>query len=147
MLLQTPCDTHPVSALDDLRQSLQFTIGQTIADLAAIQFPAKSAQTAASLQAVAQQLKSLGEIAQYDGEALAARVAVSQRIEQLRRQIPGLQPASELSPTVIEHGHLRRCHDCGNVAEHTDSVVPAVLCPKCGSRDTRRLRQQTEVLP
>lgn len=37
--------------------------------------------------------------------------------------------------------HQRRCWDCGNVAEHADSIVPAVLCTKCGSQDTRRLKR------
>ncbi len=27
--------------------------------------------------------------------------------------------------------HQRKCHDCGNVAEHADNVVPAVLCNVC----------------
>lgn len=35
----------------------------------------------------------------------------------------------------------RKCWDCGNVAEHADSVVPHVLCKKCGSQDTRLIRQ------
>lgn len=35
----------------------------------------------------------------------------------------------------------RKCWDCGNVAEHADSVVPHVLCMKCGSQDTRRVRE------
>lgn len=34
--------------------------------------------------------------------------------------------------------HERKCHDCGNVAIHQDSITPWVLCPKCGSQDTRR---------
>lgn len=33
--------------------------------------------------------------------------------------------------------HLRKCWDCGSVAEHSDNVVPEVLCKKCGSQDTR----------
>lgn len=37
--------------------------------------------------------------------------------------------------------HTRKCRDCGNVAEHSDNVVPEVLCKKCGSQDTRLLRQ------
>lgn len=41
--------------------------------------------------------------------------------------------------------HRRKCWDCGNVAEHTDSVVPAVLCHKCGSQDTRRIKEPSPV--
>lgn len=37
--------------------------------------------------------------------------------------------------------HQRKCWDCGNVAEHEDSIVPHVLCKKCGSQDTRLLRK------
>ena len=33
--------------------------------------------------------------------------------------------------------HIRKCHDCGNVAEHEDNITPWVLCKKCGSQDTR----------
>jgi len=36
----------------------------------------------------------------------------------------------------------RRCWDCGNVAEHEDSIVPHVLCKKCGSQDTRLTRTE-----
>lgn len=37
--------------------------------------------------------------------------------------------------------HERRCWDCGNVAKHADAVVPAVLCTRCGSQDTRRTKK------
>ena len=37
--------------------------------------------------------------------------------------------------------HERKCHDCGNVAQHEDNVVPWVLCSKCGSQDTRRTKR------
>lgn len=37
----------------------------------------------------------------------------------------------------------RKCHDCGNVAMHTDDVVPGVLCQRCGSQDTRLTREKT----
>jgi DNA-directed RNA polymerase subunit RPC12/RpoP len=36
----------------------------------------------------------------------------------------------------------RKCWDCGNIAEHEDSVVPHVLCKKCGSQDTRLTRKK-----
>ena len=35
--------------------------------------------------------------------------------------------------------HQRLCWDCGNVAEHKDSITPWVLCGKCGSQNTRRV--------
>jgi len=38
--------------------------------------------------------------------------------------------------------HRRKCWDCGNIAEHTDNVVPEVLCKKCGSQDTRVVKDQ-----
>ena len=40
----------------------------------------------------------------------------------------------------MSESHQRKCWDCGNVAEHADSVVPHVLCKLCGSQDTRRIR-------
>ena len=33
----------------------------------------------------------------------------------------------------------RKCHDCGNVADHEDNITPWVCCKKCGSQDTRLL--------
>lgn len=43
--------------------------------------------------------------------------------------------------------HHRKCHDCGNVAEHADNVVPAVLCKLCGSQDTRVVRKPIDTKP
>lgn len=37
--------------------------------------------------------------------------------------------------------HQRKCWDCGNVAMHAENVVPGVLCAKCGSQDTRLVKQ------
>jgi hypothetical protein len=36
--------------------------------------------------------------------------------------------------------HLRKCHDCSSVAYHADNVTPHVLCKKCGSQDTRKVK-------
>jgi hypothetical protein len=33
--------------------------------------------------------------------------------------------------------HLRKCWDCGTTNAHKDNVMPWVLCPQCGSQDTR----------
>lgn len=40
--------------------------------------------------------------------------------------------------------HMRKCWDCGNVAEHSDNIVPEVLCKKCGSQDTRLIREKPQ---
>jgi DNA-directed RNA polymerase subunit RPC12/RpoP len=40
---------------------------------------------------------------------------------------------------ILPDTHKRKCPDCGTTSEHQDTVTPWVLCPKCGSRDTRRL--------
>lgn len=37
--------------------------------------------------------------------------------------------------------HWRKCYACGNVAIHSESVVPEVLCTQCGSQDTRLMKQ------
>jgi chemotaxis methyl-accepting protein methylase len=34
----------------------------------------------------------------------------------------------------------RKCWDCGNIAEHQDSIIPHVLCTVGGSQDTRLLK-------
>lgn len=53
-------------------------------------------------------------------------------------------PVKECSAGEV---HTRRCHDCGNVASHTDSITPEVLCKKCGSQDTRRVRADLSPAP
>ena len=45
---------------------------------------------------------------------------------------------------MTDEPHQRRCWDCGDVAEHSDSVTPWVLCGKCGSQDTRRTERNIE---
>lgn len=35
--------------------------------------------------------------------------------------------------------HQRKCFDCGNVATHSDNIVPEVLCKVCRSQDTRAM--------
>ncbi len=40
----------------------------------------------------------------------------------------------------MSEAHKRKCWDCGNVAVHMKSIVPEVLCTKCGSQDTRRIK-------
>ncbi len=40
--------------------------------------------------------------------------------------------------------HERKCWDCGYLGQFTSDVVPGVLCPKCGSQDTRRQRSEQE---
>jgi hypothetical protein len=41
----------------------------------------------------------------------------------------------------MSEAHERRCFDCGNVTQHSSSIVPGVLCKKCGSQDTRRVKE------
>lgn len=39
--------------------------------------------------------------------------------------------------------HQRICWDCGNIAEHSNNMVPDVLCKKCGSQDTRLVKNSS----
>lgn len=48
--------------------------------------------------------------------------------------------------TDIHENHMRRCWDCGTTNEHTSRIVPGVLCPKCGSQDTRAVRDKASAL-
>ena len=41
---------------------------------------------------------------------------------------------------VLSVSEVRRCWTCGNIALHRDNVTPYVLCSKCKSQDTRRIR-------
>lgn len=36
--------------------------------------------------------------------------------------------------------HLRKCWDCGKTHEHSSDIIPGVLCPECGSQDTRKVK-------
>ncbi len=36
----------------------------------------------------------------------------------------------------------RKCWQCGNIAMHEDNIVPHVNCKKCGSQDTRLIREK-----
>lgn len=38
--------------------------------------------------------------------------------------------------------HFRRCFDCGAINEHEDNVVPHVNCKRCGSQDTRQMKNE-----
>ncbi len=44
-----------------------------------------------------------------------------------------------LAVAMMSH---RKCRDCGNVAHHLLDVIPHVLCEKCGSQDTRLIREK-----
>lgn len=37
---------------------------------------------------------------------------------------------------------MRKCWNCGNVADHESDVAPGVCCRKCGSQDTRLIRRK-----
>lgn len=41
---------------------------------------------------------------------------------------------------VLSVSSVRKCHDCRNVSLHRDNITPYVLCPKCGSQDTRLIK-------
>jgi DNA-directed RNA polymerase subunit RPC12/RpoP len=41
---------------------------------------------------------------------------------------------------AISKPHYRRCWDCGAISLHADNVTPEVLCKRCGSQDTRMIR-------
>jgi DNA-directed RNA polymerase subunit RPC12/RpoP len=47
----------------------------------------------------------------------------------------------------MKENHLRKCWDCGNVATHESIIKPGVLCKKCGSQDTRKVRVQPSPVP
>ncbi len=49
-------------------------------------------------------------------------------------------PPAEPAPNSKHH--QRKCWDCGNIAVHTDNIVPQVLCKQCGSQDTRRVKEE-----
>lgn len=62
-----------------------------------------------------------------------------------------LQSMADLFLSIINHRkvsnmgpHLRKCWPCGNVAEHADNITPHVLCKKCGSQDTRLIREKVK---
>jgi DNA-directed RNA polymerase subunit RPC12/RpoP len=38
--------------------------------------------------------------------------------------------------------HYRRCWECGAINLHSDNVTPEVCCKRCGSRDTRLMKNE-----
>jgi len=38
--------------------------------------------------------------------------------------------------------HFRRCWDCGAINRHIDNVAPEVCCKRCGSQDTRKMKNE-----
>lgn len=38
----------------------------------------------------------------------------------------------------------RRCWECGNVAYHSEQIAPYVCCRKCGSQDTRLVKEPNQ---
>ena len=38
--------------------------------------------------------------------------------------------------------HFRRCWDCGAINKHSDNVAPEVCCKRCGSQDTRKMKNE-----
>ncbi len=42
---------------------------------------------------------------------------------------------------------IRKCWNCGNTHEHESDVYPGVLCPECGSWDTRLVRKPEPANP
>lgn len=58
--------------------------------------------------------------------------------ERLRAELDGV--LSEISEMLaVETLHRRKCWECKTTNWHADSRTPYVLCPKCGSQDTRRI--------
>jgi len=58
--------------------------------------------------------------------------------ERLRAELDGaLSIIAEMES--VETLHRRKCWACKTTNWHADSMTPYVLCPKCGSQDTRRL--------
>ena len=57
------------------------------------------------------------------------------------RTVAGYEVLLSHYRAAMEVVHLRKCHDCGNVAYHADSVAPYVKCRKCGSMDTRKVNE------
>jgi DNA-directed RNA polymerase subunit RPC12/RpoP len=40
--------------------------------------------------------------------------------------------------------HKRLCWNCQTTNEHASDITPGVLCPRCGSQDTRRVKTAEE---
>lgn len=52
----------------------------------------------------------------------------------------GIREIERLRAIVAAKLHQRRCHDCGHVGWYADGVLPYCACDRCGSQDTRRVR-------
>lgn len=75
-------------------------------------------------------------------EVIRAR---ERQVEAQRVEIERLRDAmTTLRGIIAEKLHLRRCHDCGLEFYAADSVVPYCVCDRCGSRDTRMVRNKKD---
>jgi hypothetical protein len=57
----------------------------------------------------------------------------------LRKIAAGVAELAKIK-TDLKGLHKRRCWDCGNTHWHAQDRTPGVLCPECGSQDTRRVK-------
>ena len=56
--------------------------------------------------------------------------------EQLAAEVERLREVFTDCPKL----HRRKCWSCKNTAWHSRDITPEVLCSKCGSQDTRRVK-------
>lgn len=68
---------------------------------------------------------------------------ILERTEELVVAITELARALAAIKVDVPSLHQRKCHECGEVHWHADNVAPYVLCPNCGSQDTRLERKPT----
>jgi hypothetical protein len=134
--LSAQCVTKPDNDFAKMAESLQFHVASAM----------RTKHGATGLCCgLREQEKARADIADTRAEALATEV------EDLKRSLE----VSRDELTQIQHDiptlHLRRCWACmtgkrGNdspifaVHWHADSVTPWVLCPVCGSQDTRKIK-------
>jgi hypothetical protein len=57
-------------------------------------------------------------------------------VDLLRAELAELAAIKRDVPSL----HQRTCHDCDKTHWHADDRTPYVLCPECGSQDTRRVK-------
>ncbi len=134
--LSAQCVTKPDNDFAKMAESLEFHVASA----------SRTRHGASGLCCgLREQEKARADIADTRAEVLATE------IEDLKRSLEGNRDELHNIQHDIPTLHLRRCWACmtgkrGNdsptfaVHWHADSVTPWVLCPVCGSQDTRKIR-------
>jgi hypothetical protein len=83
-----------------------------------------------------QQLRHWAPTIEGDGQPGIARL-----MREAADRIAELEATLEAIKRGVANLHRRRCCGCKQTHWHSEDRSPGVLCPECGSQDTRRVKE------